>query len=75
MSAGNHRDRTGRNAPPPNQIDDECAYMTNLSRQVSKACDEFFERTNGTKPYSLRDVITKAAKAGHKWKTIRKRNK
>ena len=64
MSAGKNKDRTGIHTAATLHLDDDYIYITNLSRQVSKACDDYFERTNGTKPMTMRDIITKSARRG-----------
>ena len=65
MSAGNHRDRIG-----VSEVDQDSAYLINLSRIVSRACDDYWERVTGKKPLTMRDMM-----AGYSKKTLRRKKR
>jgi hypothetical protein len=65
MSAGNHKDRIG-----VSDVDTDSAYLINLSRIVSRACDEYWERVTGRKPLTMRDMMS-----GYSKKTLRRKKK
>lgn len=69
MSAGMHKDRIGRDKQDVSDLDSEMVYMTRLSREVSRACDAYWERITGKKPLTMKDMVTGYAKSGKRRRT------
>ena len=68
MSAGMHKDRIGRDKQDLSDLDAEMVYMTRLSREVSRACDAYWERLTGKKQLTMRDMMAGYAKKKSKRK-------